>query len=108
MTLRGPHIVAAILLLTAGFARSQAVIEGRVELPKARIAPVMNKRYELVTKGGVIATNPPLAVVYLEGAFPRPGTPVTKQLSQKDYTFTPALLPIQVGTRVSQSGRHVS
>ncbi len=71
-----------------------------MELPKARSAPVMNRRYELVTKGGVIATNPPLAVVYLEGHFPRGGAMPMKQMSQKDYTFSPALLPIQVGTRV--------
>ena len=87
--------------LFAGLASgSAATISGRVALPKTRTAPVMNKRYEVVTKGGVIATNPPLAVVYLEGTFPPPTTPPTVQLPQKDFAFVPSLLAIEVGTRV--------
>lgn len=77
-----------------------ATIEGRVALPRERTAPVVNKRYEIVTKGGVVATSPPLAVVYLEGHFPAPAEPATVQLPQKDLAFVPALLPIRVGTRV--------
>jgi plastocyanin len=60
----------------------------------------MTKRYEIVTTGGVLATDPPVAVVYLEGSFPKPGSLPTKQVTQKDLTFTPALLPVQVGTKV--------
>src|SRR5207253_3842782 len=30
---------------------------------------VVVKRYEIVTRGGVLSTQPPLAVVYLEGSF---------------------------------------
>src|SRR5271170_6043861 len=86
------------LVPTAVF--SQAVIEGRVELPKVHTAPVMNKRYEVVTKGGVVATNPPLAVVYLEGTFPKPVSPPVVQMVQKDLTFVPLLLPVQLGTKV--------
>src|SRR4026207_539732 len=77
-----------------------AVVEGRVELPKSHSAPVQAKRYEIVTKGGVLSTQPPLAVVYLGGAFPRPASPPTKEVAQKDLTFVPALLPIRVGTKV--------
>ncbi len=77
-----------------------AVVEGRVELPKSHSAPVQAKRYEIVTKGGVLSTQPPLAIVYLEGAFPRPASLPTKQVAQKDLTFVPALLPIRVGTSV--------
>jgi plastocyanin len=83
---------------SAGFA--QAVIEGRVALPKARMAPVVNKRYEVVTKGGVVAMNPPLAVVYLEGTFPLPAVPPVVQMVQKDLTFVPLLLPVRLGTKV--------
>jgi plastocyanin len=61
----------------------------------------MIKRYEIVTKGGVLATKPPLAVVYLEGSFSKKNSlPDTKML-QKDLTFVPALLPVQTGTRVT-------
>jgi plastocyanin len=79
---------------------ASATIEGRVELPKSHSAPVQAKRYEIVTKGGVLSTQPPLAVVYLDGAFPRSGSKPVKEVAQKDLTFVPALLPIQVGTRV--------
>ena len=77
-----------------------AAVEGRVELPKSRSAPVQAKRYEIVTKAGVLSTQPPLAVVYLDGTFPRPASLPTKEVAQKDLTFLPALLPIEVGTRV--------
>jgi hypothetical protein len=73
---------------------------GEVQLPKTRAAPVMTKRYEVVTKGGVLGTNPPIAVVYLEGNFAQPASLPTKAVTQKDLDFLPALLPIQTGTRV--------
>ena len=79
---------------------ASATVEGRVELPKSHSAPVQAKRYQIVTKGGVLSTQPPLAVVYLDGAFPRSGSAPVKEVAQKDLTFIPALLPIQVGTTV--------
>src|SRR5215467_8168794 len=77
-----------------------AAVEGRVELPKSRSAPVQAKRYEIVTKAGVLSTQPPLAVVYLDGNFSRPASLPVKEVAQKDLTFVPALLPIEMGTRV--------
>ena len=77
-----------------------ASVEGRVALPKTRATPVVNQRYEIVAKGGVLSTNPPVAVVYLEGAFPRPATQPVTEIRQKDLTFLPSLLPVQVGTKV--------
>src|SRR6266480_1082430 len=77
-----------------------AAVEGRVELPKSRSAPVQAKRYEIVTKAGFLSTQPPLAVVYLDGNFPRPTSLPIKEFAQKNLTFVPALLPIEVGTRV--------
>src|SRR5206468_347001 len=77
-----------------------AAVEGRVELPKSHSAPVQAKRYEIVTKAGVLSTQPPLAVVYLDGKFPRPTSLPIKEFAQKNLTFVPALLPIEVGTRV--------
>jgi plastocyanin len=79
---------------------AEAVVEGRVELPKSHSAPVMAKRYEIVTTGGVLGTNPPLAVVYLDGSFPKPNAYPTRQIAQKNLAFLPSLLPVQVGTRV--------
>src|SRR6187397_624617 len=77
-----------------------AAVEGRVDLPKSHSAPVQAKRYEIVTKAGVLSTLPPLAIVYLDGNFPRPASLPTKEVEQKDLTFIPALLPIEVGTKV--------
>jgi plastocyanin len=90
----------ALLAAIQATAFSQASVEGRVDLPKTKAAPVMTKRYEVVTTGGVLGTNPPLAVVYLEGAFSKPVSLPTKEVAQKDLAFSPALLPIQVGTKV--------
>src|SRR2546423_15483810 len=79
--------------------RAEATIEGRVELPKTKSAPVMAKRYEIVTSGGVLGTNPPLAVVYLEGSFSKPASLPTKQVAQKDLAFVPPLLPGHAGAK---------
>jgi plastocyanin len=96
------RVLSAIFILSAGLkiAMAQAVIEGRVELPKSHSAPVMNKRYEIVTKGGVLGTNPPIAVVYLDGSFSKTTNLPARQVAQKDLGFVPALLPVQAGTRV--------
>lgn len=88
------------LLGCCQFALGQATVEGRVDLPKSRSAPMATKRYEIVTKGGVLATSPPLAVVYLEGSFPKAASLPTKQIVQKDLMFEPALLAVRVGTKV--------
>jgi plastocyanin len=97
------HHPLGLVLLAASLAENacaQTVIEGRVQLPKAHSAPVMNKRYDIVTTGGVLAPNPPVAVVYLEGSFPRPASPTVRQIIQTNFAFVPTLLPVQVDTKV--------
>jgi plastocyanin len=88
----------AFLLLSV--ASEAATISGQVTLPKSRHTPVVAQRYSIVAQAGVLSTNPPLAVVYLEGVFPKPATMPVTQILQKDLTFTPSLLPVQLGTRV--------
>ena len=100
MRLRGLLWFNAVFSIMPVALWASAVVEGRVELPKSHTAPVQAKRYEIVTKGGVLSTQPPIAVVYLDGAFPKLASLPTKQVAQKDLTFVPALLPIEVGTRV--------
>src|SRR5437764_15289944 len=100
MRLRGLLWFNAVFSIMPVALCAGAVVEGRVELPKSYTAPIQAKRYEIVTKGGVLSTQPPLAIVYLEGAFPNPASLPTKQVAQKDLTFVPALLPIRVGTKV--------
>ena len=92
--------VTTILFVIPASLFAGAAVDGHVELPKSRSAPVQAKRYEIVTKAGVLSTQPPLAVVYLDGDFPRPASLPTKDVEQKDLTFIPALLPIEVGTKV--------
>jgi len=89
-----------VLVLLPISVLAQATAEGRVELPKSHSAPVVANRYEIVTRSGVLSIQPPLAVVYLVGSFPKPSSPPAKQVAQKDLTFVPSLLPVQVGTRV--------
>ena len=100
MRLRGLLWSNAVFSIMPVALLASAVVEGRVELPKSHTAPVQAKRYEIVTKGGVLSTQPPLAVVYLDSAFPQLASLPTKQVAQKDLTFVPALLPVRVGTKV--------
>ena len=92
----------ALVLALAGATRAYAGagVEGHVQLPKSHAAPVLNQRYEIVTKAGVVSTDPPRAVVYLEGHFPPPETPAVAEMAQKNLAFLPPLLPVRVGTKV--------
>src|SRR6478736_205206 len=101
MHLRVIASVSAICIFCPISILAEAIVEGRVNLPKSHAPPpVMAKRYEIVTNGGVLATKPPLAVVYLDGSFPTPTSHPTKQVAQKDLAFLPPLLPVQIGTTV--------
>jgi plastocyanin len=100
MRLRGLLWLNAVFSTLPVALLASAAVDGRVELPKSRSAPVQAKRYQIVTKGGVLSTQPPLAVVYLDGSFPQPASLPTKQVAQKDLTFIPSLLPVRVGTTV--------
>jgi plastocyanin len=91
---------ACILLCMAATLRAQATVEGVVALPKSESAVVMNKRYQVVSKAGLIATDPAVAVVYLEGVALPAGAPARAQMPQKDLAFVTPLLPVQTGTTV--------
>ena len=100
MSLRGRFCVSGAFALLPVSIFAEATIEGRVELPKSHAPPVMAKRYEIVTHGGVLSTEPPVAVVYLDGPFAKPKPLASKQIAQKNLTFVPSLLPVQVGTKI--------
>src|SRR5262245_42918619 len=100
MRSRGFISFGAIFMALSVSVSGEAVIEGKVALPKAHAPPVMAKRYEIVAHGGVLSTEPPVAVVYLEGSFPKSPSSPTKQVGQKNLTFVPSLLPVQVGTKI--------
>ncbi len=97
------HVALIVSLALSGGASvclGQATIEGTVKLPKAHFVPVENERYEVVSKGGVLATDPPRAVVYLAGDFPRPANLASKTVTQKELAFRPGLLAVELGTKV--------
>lgn len=97
---RWPDFVHLGLLVLTALPLGAADIEGRLPLPAPGKMAVVNQRYEIVSRGGVIATDPPVAVVYLEGDFgPAVAAPVAR-MEQKDLVFVPRLLAVQVGTRV--------
>src|SRR5260370_10122088 len=100
MRLRGLLWLNAVFAILSVARLASAAVEGRVERPKSHSAPVQANRYQIVTKGGVLSTAPPLAVIYLDGSFPQSGSLPTKQVTQKDLTFIPSLLPLRVGTKV--------
>src|SRR6478752_4795425 len=97
---RGLILLNAILASFPLSSLADAIVEGRVQLPAARAAPVMAKRYEIVTTGNVLKAEPPRAVVYLEGSFMKQNSSITKQIGQKDLAFLPALMPVRVGTKI--------
>jgi plastocyanin len=99
-SLRRAAALVVLSALQAPGAWAQAVIEGKAQLPKPLHTPVMNKRYGIVAYGGVLSPYPPVAVIYLEGSFPKPASLPGAQMVQKDLNFLPAILPVQVGTRV--------
>jgi plastocyanin len=98
----GFSILSLIVSLTAGSLRAQVVIEGTVQLPKPSFDRGLNQRYATAPDIALAPTNPPAAVVYLEGDFKGQGS-VPKspaQVAQKNVAFAPDLLPILVGTAV--------
>src|SRR5437762_12713252 len=100
MRLRVLVSVSAICILSPIAVLAEAAVEGHVELPKSHSAPVMAKRYEIVTIGGLLTPQPPHAVLYLDGSFPKSTAPTPTEIAQKEHQFLPSFLPVQVGTSV--------
>lgn len=79
------------------------MIEGKVSLPKAAPMDTHPPRYAGQV-GEIAAPDPPVAVVYLEGQFPKTAGSAgssTNAVVQQGMQFHPALLPVQVGTAVT-------
>lgn len=105
LTLRTPLILLAMASALGGTEEAAsslgtATVEGTVPLPGPPSPAVMAKRYEIVSKGGVLSTIPPVGVVWLEGEFPALPDPPIEQILQKGFLFEPALLTIRTGTEV--------
>ncbi|MFN2621397.1 MAG: carboxypeptidase regulatory-like domain-containing protein [Chthoniobacterales bacterium] len=89
--------------LAVGSVRAQVAIEGTVQLPKPSVDRGLNQRYTANSDVALAPTNPPAAVVYLEGDFRSAQATAPKspaQVAQKNIAFAPDLLPVLVGTAV--------
>jgi len=100
----GSHIfvffAGLALLQTGALAQS---IDGKVELPKQSAGSPLGQRYENGPDSSGGSFDPPMAVVYLEGAPSRNEGSAAHpfaEVAQKNISFTPTLLAIQVGTTV--------
>lgn len=100
------HTCSILLLATVlavSSVRAQVVIEGTVTLPKPSYDRGLNQRYNANPDIALAPTNPPAAVVYLEGDFRSAAASATKspgQVAQRNIAFAPDLLPVLVGTAV--------
>jgi len=89
-------------LTAAAFAKDDASIEGVVQLPPPTVVRALNQRYGTNTEGPLTPTNPPAAVVYLEGnlANAKIASGPVAQMSQKNMLFAPDLIAIHTGGTV--------
>jgi len=96
-------VCCGLCLLWACASPAQALIEGKVTLPKSELLTTPPPRYAGQV-GEIAPPDPPVAVVYLEGQFPKTSTNsthLTNEVLQLGMQFRPALLPIEVGTAVA-------
>jgi plastocyanin len=84
-------------------ATDDASIEGVVTLPPPTVVRALNQRYGTNVEAPLTPSNPPAAVVYLEGNFPanaRPASDAIAQMSQKNMLFAPDLIAVHTGGSV--------
>jgi plastocyanin len=89
-----------IVSCLSGEAVAQATIEGTVPIAGGPMSPPPSAKYKL--KAGSVAPSPrQVAVVYLEGKFGTRASDRTVTLAQHGYQFSPGVVAVQTGTRVS-------
>jgi plastocyanin len=98
---------SALIILACGMAancvHAQAVIEGTVTLPKPSFDHAINSRYGPGPDLPIARSNPPAAIVYLEGDFRADAASRAKanaEMAQKNIAFAPDLIAILVGSSV--------
>ena len=97
-------IPLCLAALTAGvWAKDDASIEGVVQLPPPTVERALNQRYGTNVEAALTPSNPPAAVVYLEGTFPANAKPKSRdvaQMGQKNMLFAPDLIAVYIGGAV--------
>jgi plastocyanin len=90
-------------MATTASSDDDAVIDGTVQLPPPTTERALSQRYRTEAEAPITPSNPPAAVVYLEGDFPSKPSPSPKgpaAMTQKNLLFAPDLIAIRVGTAV--------
>ncbi|MEA2626551.1 MAG: hypothetical protein QOD06_2596 [Candidatus Binatota bacterium] len=93
-------LLLAAALANASRAVAAAVIEGTVTLPENVVAPAPKPRYPVAATYVIGPPDPPAAIVYVEGTFPRARPAAPADVGQRGYQFSPGLLAIRTGTTV--------
>ncbi len=91
------------VLATTTIARDDSVVEGVVQLPPPVAERPLSQRYRTNTDAAITPSNPPAAIVYLEGDFAasaKPGSKHASEMAQKNILFAPDLIAVRVGTAV--------
>ncbi len=103
MTRLLPALCCLLASTTALFAKDDAVIEGLVELPPPTMERMLTQRYSANAETVVTPSNPPAAVVYLEGQFASTPSMLggVVEMAQKHMLFSPDLVAVRVGGTVS-------
>lgn len=100
-----PSPIALALLCGVSLARGDATIEGVVQLPPPRMERALNQRYQSNADAPLTPSNPPAALVYLDGDFSPneavPANPAVVQMQQKNFAFAPDLVAVRVGRAVA-------
>src|SRR6266446_404742 len=83
-----PLCLAGLTIMA--WAKDDASIEGVVQLPPPTVVRALNQRYGTNTEAPLTPSNPPAAVVYLEGTFSNKAKSVdAPQMAQKNMLFAP-------------------
>jgi plastocyanin len=85
------------------WAKDDASLEGVVQLPPPTVVRALNQRYGTNVEAPLTPSNPPAAVVYLEGTSSnnaKPASGAVPQMAQKNMLFAPDLIAVHVGGAV--------
>ena len=85
------------------WAKDDASIEGVVQLPPPTVVRALDQRYGTNAEAALTPSNPPAAVVYLEGSFSsnaKQASGTAAQMAQKNMLFAPDLIAIHTGGSV--------
>ena len=84
-------------------AKDDASLEGTVQLPPPVVERALNQRYGTNVEAPLTPSNPPAAIVYLEGNFTantKPKSDDVAQMAQKNMLFAPDLIAVHTGGSV--------